>query len=58
MVNANTEALDINVKVMDYRVNQIKDDRLTEKNFLLKYRNNSTWCSQMKETLCKLHKCS
>lgn len=43
MVNANTEALDINVKVMDYRVNQIKDDRLTEKIFLLKYRNNSTW---------------
>lgn len=40
------------------RVIQMDDDRLTKKVFLWSYRNNSTWCSQVKEILYKLDLCS
>lgn len=40
------------------RVIQMDDDRLTKKVFLWSYRNNSTWCSQVKEILYKLDMCS
>lgn len=40
------------------RVIQMDDDRLTKKVFLWSYRNNSSWCSQVKEILYKLDLCS